>query len=244
MSESRWVAWALRSYPRAWRDRYEGEVHDLALELMHDDGRGQGQIAVGLLCNAPRAWLMHRPTMNGRHALAAGATALLAGVALLVALITSVNPAASAPFRVTSGAMEPALKLNQVVQVKQLASSAPIMSGEILVLRVPPDENCGGGAVGKYLVKRVVGLPGQTISISDGYVFINGARLKEPWLPTSERGVTFPGPAGPTFSLTHPYVVPSRSYYVLGDNRDDSCDSRYWGPVPRSLVYGVVDAVH
>jgi signal peptidase I len=243
MSESRWIAWALRSYPRAWRDRYEREVVDLADELIHENGPGQGRIALSLLFNAPRAWFMHRRTMRGRHALAAGATAILAGIVVLVALIASVNPAASAPFRVTSGAMAPALKVNQVVQVKQFASSTPITLGQILVLRMPPNANCGGAA-GKYLVKRLIGLPGQTISVSDGYVFINAARLKEPWLSSSEQGVTFPGPAGPNDNLSRPYVVPPRSYYVLGDNRDDSCDSRYWGPVPRSLVYGVVDSGH
>lgn len=241
MNQDRWLLRVLRLYPNAWRDRYEQEVVDLASVLMHEKGTGEARIAFGLLLNAPRAWVLHRRGIRGRRALAAGTTAVLVGTALLVSLIVSVNPAASAPFRVTSGAMEPALKVNQVVQVRQLANSAQITPGEILVVRKPPEEDCGGSAA-RFLVKRVVGLPGETVSISNGYVFVNGEKLKEPWLPSSERGITFTGPTGSAYNLSHPYVVPARSYYLLGDNRVDSCDSRYWGPVPRSLVYGAVVA--
>jgi signal peptidase I len=92
------------------------------------------------------------------------------------------------------------------------------------------------------LVKRVIGLPGETISLSGhGYVLINGKRLDETWLPSSVQGTTYPGPAGNAYALDQPYKIPADEYFVMGDNRDDSCDSRYWGPLAGSLIVGKVD---
>jgi signal peptidase I len=238
-----WIHAALRAYPQAWRARYEGEVLDLALELREERGVGEYGIALGLLFNAPRARWQQRRTLGRRRMLAGVGLALAGTAATLAALLVPASPAASSPFRVVSGAMVPTLKLNEVVYVTQLSSSAPLASGQIVVFRNPPTLSCGGDDA-KYLVKRVIGMPGQTISLSRGYVLINGQRLREGWLPASEQGITAPGPAGTPYSLEHPFKIPPRSYYVLGDNRIDSCDSRYWGPVGRSLAYGVVSSSH
>jgi signal peptidase I len=243
MRPNRWIHAALRAYPQAWRARYESEVLDLTLELREERGVGEYRIALGLLLNAPRVWWHQRRTLEHRRILAGVALALAGTATALAALLVPASPAASSPFRVVSGAMAPTLKLNEVVQVAQLSSSAPLASGQIVVFRNPPTLSCGGDAA-KYLVKRVIGLPGQTISLSRGYVLINGQRLGEGWLPSSEQGITTPGPAGTPYSLEHPFKIPPPSYYVLGDNRIDSCDSRYWGPVARSLVYGVVSSSH
>jgi signal peptidase I len=240
MRHDRWLRGALRAYPRSWRERYEREVLDLAVEMIVERGEGERRVALGLLLNAPRAWILRRRALKPRHVLV-GVALAVAGIATgLASVLVPATPAASSPFKIASGAMEPALKLNEVVQVRQVSVSAPIAQGQIVVFRNPPTENCGGPTAARYLVKRVVGLPGETISLSDGFVVINGKRLREPWLATSEQGSTFPGPAGTTYSLAHAFRIPPRSYFVLGDNRIDSCDSRYWGPVSRSLVYGVV----
>jgi len=90
-------------------------------------------------------------------------------------------------------------------------------------------------------VKRVIGLPGDTVTLAGGYVYIDGRKLNESWLPASVQGNTQPGPPGNAANLQQAYTVPANDYYVMGDNRTDSCDSRYWGPIPRSLIVGKVE---
>jgi signal peptidase I len=230
---------ALRVYPSGWRQRYEHEILDLADELLTQTGTTERRVALGLLLSAPRAWFLQLRRAN-RRAIVSVVVALTAMGAGIIAIVVPATPAAGAPFRIASGAMEPALKVNEVVQVTPLSSSSRIVPGEIVVFRRPPALNCGAPS-GLSLVKRVVGLPGQTISASGGYVSVNGKRLHESWLPASEQGSTFPGPRGP-YGLVHRYTVPAHSFYVLGDNRTDSCDSRYWGPVSSALLYGSVNS--
>jgi signal peptidase I len=138
--------------------------------------------------------------------------------------------------------MEPTLQIGDRILVDKLAYKIHGVGwGDIVVFARPPKENCPGPAVAD-LVKRVIGLPGETISLSGGgYVLIDGKRLDETWLPASQQGTTYPGPPGTLYSLDHPYKVPAHDYFVLGDNRSDSCDSRYWGPVAESLIVGKVD---
>jgi signal peptidase I len=236
---SLWIRVALHAYPRTWRERYEREVLDLGLELRDKEGVGELRLAIGLLPSAPGAWILQRREWRQRHTLAGSSLVLAGTAAIFAALFVSVTPAASSPFKVVSGAMAPALLLNEVVQVREVPVSAALAPGQIVMIRNLPTQSCGGPA-GKYLVKRVIGLPGQTISLSGGDVFINGRRLKEPWLASSEVGITTPGPSAAPYSLDHAYKIPLREFFVLGDNRTDSCDSRYFGPVPRKLVYGVV----
>jgi signal peptidase I len=112
--------------------------------------------------------------------------------------------------------------------------------GDIVVFSRPPAENCGGPEVND-LVKRVIGLPGETLSLSGGHVYVDGRALDESWLPASAQGVTRPGPGGTLYSLQHAYKVPADDYFVMGDNRTDSCDSRYWGPIAKSLIVGKVE---
>jgi signal peptidase I len=77
-------------------------------------------------------------------------------------------------------------------------------------------------------VKRVIGLPGDRVEIRGGAVWVNGKPLTEPYLPDTPN----------TWEDRGPYVVPPNSYFVMGDNRNNSFDSRYWGFVPRSSIVG------
>jgi signal peptidase I len=144
-------------------------------------------------------------------------------------------------FYIPSGSMEPTLQIGDRILVDKLSYHLHgVDRGNIVVFRRPADENCGGPPVAD-LVKRVIGLPGETISLGKGYVDIDGKRLAETWLPASVQGSTFPGPSGPAYNLAKSYVIPANHYFVMGDNRADSCDSRYWGPIARSLIVGKVD---
>lgn len=83
-----------------------------------------------------------------------------------------------------------------------------------------------------FLIKRVVGLPGHTVSSTNDAVTIDGNPLSEPWLPD---GTAVQGPA------IQQVTIPRGDYYVLGDNRGNSEDSRFFGPVPASSVVGQVE---
>jgi signal peptidase I len=93
------------------------------------------------------------------------------------------------------------------------------MRGEVVVFRFPNDPQ-------RDFIKRVVGLPGETVAIRDGVVSINGVALRESYL-------TAPG-----HSDFGPERVPPEQYFVLGDNRANSSDSRVWGMVPRDNIVG------
>lgn len=164
---------------------------------------------------------------------------LVVVIALAVALLLRIFVVQT--FFIPSGSMEPTLNIGDRILVDKLSYDFhSIHRGDIVVFARPPAENCGGGPVND-LVKRVIGLPGNTISLSRGHVLINGKRLDETWLPSSVQGVTFPGPPGTPYSLAKPYVVPANHYFMMGDNRTESCDSRYWGPIDRNLIVGKVD---
>jgi signal peptidase I len=144
-------------------------------------------------------------------------------------------------FYIPSGSMEPTLKVGDRILVNKLSYDLHgVDRGNIVVFKRPPAENCGGQFVAD-LVKRVIGLPGETISLSGGYVYINGKKLNESWLPSSVQGISQPGPAGTPYSLVKPYKIPANHYFMMGDNRTDSCDSRYWGPIDRNLIVGKAD---
>jgi signal peptidase I len=144
-------------------------------------------------------------------------------------------------FYIPSGSMEPTLQIGDRILVNKLSYHLHgVDRGDIVVFSRPPTENCGGPEVND-LVKRVIGLPGDVISLKNGYVYIDGKRLDESWLPAAEQGVTIAGPAGNNSNLAQPYRVPADNYFVMGDNRTDSCDSRYWGPINRSLIVGKVE---
>ncbi|HUO85648.1 MAG TPA: signal peptidase I, partial [Thermoanaerobaculia bacterium] len=107
--------------------------------------------------------------------------------------------------------------------------------GDVVVFRFPEDPRTD-------FVKRVVAVGGETITIRDKQVFINGKRLDEPYVIHLDEQVypRLPALPDPLRSRDQfgPYLVPPGSFFVMGDNRDSSNDSRYWGPVSRELIKG------
>jgi len=160
--------------------------------------------------------------------------AVILVVALVVALVVRTYVAQT--FYIPSTSMYPTLKAGDRIVVNKLAFDfGSIQRGDIVVFRRPPAENCGGPPV-PDLVKRVIGLPGNTVSAKDGNVYITGKELKEPWLPhTTPRRIYT--------TMPRPYKVPPNDYFVMGDNRVNSCDSRMWGPVKRTYIVGKVDLI-
>ena len=128
-------------------------------------------------------------------------------------------------FYIPSASMEPTLEIGDRVLVNKLAYRfGEPNRGDIVVFERP--ENSSAGVVDD-LIKRVIGLPGETIEAHDGVVTINGAPLDEPWLPE--------GTFTPDFA---PVEVPDDHVFVLGDNRPNSEASNRFGPVDDDLIVG------
>jgi signal peptidase I len=112
----------------------------------------------------------------------------------------------------------------------------PIRRGDILVFKFPQDPN-------RDFVKRVIGLPGETVEMRNKRIFINGTRIDEPYVhflfPVDENAPNTVDVSGSGVQLNYgPVVVPPDMYFMMGDNRDNSEDSRYWGFLPRDYVKG------
>jgi signal peptidase I len=166
----------------------------------------------------------------------------LAGV-VVVALVVAflLRTFVIATYSIPSGSMEPTLQVGDQIVVDKLSYDLHgVGRSNIIVFSTPPNEHCAGPPVSN-LVKRVIGLPGETISLSGGNVFINGHLLDESWLPASVRGRTDVGPSPAAYALHHAFLIPKGEVYVMGDNRTVSCDSRYWGPIKESTIVGKVD---
>jgi signal peptidase I len=142
-------------------------------------------------------------------------------------------------FVIPTGSMEDTLLIGDHLLVDKVAYSrsngkldslffpqVEIKRGMIVTFKSPPE-------IEKEYVKRVIGLPGETIKIVDKRVYIDGKLLVEPYTYFKDNEISdsyrdnFPG-----------YKIPLHQYFCMGDNRDNSFDSRFWGPVPRDLIIG------
>ncbi|HWE69829.1 MAG TPA: signal peptidase I [Acidimicrobiales bacterium] len=145
-------------------------------------------------------------------------------------------------FSIPSGSMLPTLHVGDRIIVNKLSYDFHgVHRGDIVVFKRPPLESQNYSD----LVKRVVGLPGETISSVNGTVYINGKPLVVSWLPSGPQAFTGPlaSDAHPEFNMPGPVKIPAGDYYVMGDNRTDSEDSRFFGPIPKSLIVGRAVAV-
>jgi signal peptidase I len=174
--------------------------------------------------------------------------AVSGGYVVLIAIDASVDGRSASTYRNVTGAMTPTLLGGERFTAVSLRDAEgelqPIARGDLVAHRWPPD-------TAKLFVKRIVGIPGDTLAMVNGELLLDGKRLVEPYAWHEEPGVD---PVGAEFNWQRGYLVgdaardtaayhPSRdnwgpvrlppdSYFVLGDNRDNSLDSRYWGFLP------------
>jgi signal peptidase I len=169
-----------------------------------------------------------RKRRSRKRALAETAVTIL--VAVLLAF--GVRGFVVQTFWIPTASMVPTLGVyDRILVQKAFYTWHDVRAGDIVVFRHPPLDHCPGPDNGD-LVKRVIALPGQTIYSSGNRIYVNGRLLAEPWLPRYD-------PLGPAVaSRLHPYRVPAGEFYLMGDNRAISCDSRYWGPIEGSSIVG------
>jgi signal peptidase I len=165
-------------------------------------------------------------------------------------------------FKIPTGSMERTLLVGDFLLVNKAVYGAEVpyagarlpgferpKRGDIIVFEWPKDHS-------KNFVKRIIGVPGDTLEMRDGAVWLNGSPLIERYVvhtePGTDRGseefswqrdwlvrrATASSGRHPSRNNWGPLIVPEKNYFVLGDNRDNSYDSRYWGFVPDSLVKG------
>ena len=162
-------------------------------------------------------------------------------IAVAVILALFVRTWVVQAFKIPTGSMEENLLIGDHLLVNKfvyapaatglerlLLPLGDVERGDVLVFKFPEDPE-------RDFIKRVVGLPGETIELRQGRVFIDGAVIDEPWLdpmrPDGRLPPDFRGTYGPT-------DVPDGHFFMMGDNRGDSEDSRYWGPLPADYVKG------
>ncbi|MCR4420733.1 MAG: signal peptidase I [Clostridia bacterium] len=126
------------------------------------------------------------------------------------------------PFMIPSASMEPTLVPGDRVMVNKLVYRlGDPEPGDVIVFRYPPDPHI-------VYIKRVVAVGGQSVELRNGQLFVDGQKVQEEYLPQNPGG-------GGDFG---PVKVPAGTYFVMGDNRNNSQDSRVWGPVPRQNLLG------
>jgi signal peptidase I len=163
-----------------------------------------------------------------------------------IAIVLAIKAWVVNPYRIPSSSMEPTLHCARPGSGCEARFSDRVLAnrfiyhfrsphrGDIIVFKTPPlaKQRCGAGGT---FVKRLIALPGETWQEKNGYVYINGKKLVEPYIQSDRRdtGTSYP-----------PRVIPKGMYFMMGDNRAQSCDSREWGPVPRKNLIGEVFFVY
>ena len=174
---------------------------------------------------------------------------LVATVAVAVGLAFLIQAFVVKPYRIPSGSMEPTLHIGQRILAYRLSTHPGV--GDVVVFHPPAGADpmppvCGNAGQGgghpqacdrpttqrssQTFIKRVVGVPGDRLRILNGHVYRNGVREKDSYIA--------PCQPGSECNFPKTIVVPAGDYYMMGDNRGDSDDSRFWGPVPQKWIIG------
>lgn len=169
------------------------------------------------------------------------------GIALILALIIKCSVVEA--YKIPSGSMEDTLLIGDFLLANKFIYGAkvPLLPVHLPALREPKP---GDIVIFKYprnpkvnYIKRCVAVEGQTVQIKDKVLYIDGKRVPDPSLVK----YTDPGTRSPRRDPRDnfgPFKVPKGHLFMMGDNRDNSADSRYWGPLPRELVLGKAMIIH
>jgi signal peptidase I len=189
---------------------------------------------------------------RGSKSLTSSAIELVVIIAIALLLALGIQAFIVKPYRIPSGSMEPTLQIGQRVLVNRIGThfSGPHV-GEVVVFHPPKDaehEICGliphmvtlGGAAcsepesqhsSVNFIKRIIAGPGDVISITEGHVTRNGKREKDSYIRDCE-------PGQEECNFPKPIKIPPGHWFMMGDNRGKSDDSRFWGPVPTGWIIG------
>ena len=147
------------------------------------------------------------------------------GIALVIAFV--VRGFIVEPRYIPSGSMLPTLELGDRVAIEKVSYRFhPVHHGDIIVFRTPPQLELLGYDAKQAFIKRVIAEPGQSVSVHDGTVYLDQEPLEEDFIA-----------AAPDYDLQE-LTVPPHSFFVMGDNRNNSNDSHIWGFVPEENIIG------
>ena len=174
-------------------------------------------------------------------------------LAAAIGFVLAFEAEVAKPYRIPSSSMEKTLhcarpapgcdaSTSDRVLVNRLAYDfGSPQRGQIVVFKAPAGANqCGPNDAGMTFVKRLIGLPGETVKEDDqGFLWIRGPRATT-WTKLAEPYLTRAARLADSKHFDRSWQVPNGKYFMVGDNRADSCDSREWGAVPRSSLIGPV----
>jgi signal peptidase I len=175
------------------------------------------------------------------------AVELVVIVAVALGLALGIQAFLVKPYRIPSESMVPTLQIGQRVLVNRIGNRLQDPEiGQVTVFHPPvgsETNTCGaprregqacakptGGKADVNFIKRIVAGPGDTLAIRNGHVIRNGKRAKEAFIRNCQ--------AGSDCNFPTPITIPPGHYFMMGDNRGESDDSRFWGPVPRGWIIG------